>query len=81
LIPAEDAYGEYSKDMIFRIEKDKVPSQIKPQLGQFLEIKHAGGEKGIAKIIEITDREIVLDVNHPLAGKDLHFDLQVIDID
>ena len=79
-IPAKDAYGEWNKNLLMEIEKEKIPSDIDPQVGMQLESVQSDGRKVAVQINEIREKTIVLDANHPLAGKELIFDIEVVEI-
>jgi len=80
VIPPEKAYGQYHDDMVVEVEKDKFPEHIQPELGLELELKQENGESVFVVVTNVSDEEITLDANHPLAGKDLTFDIQLMEI-
>ena len=79
-IPAAEAYGEKQETLLFPVPLEQVPATIKPQVGMHL---HVGTDQGELEVVicEVTDTHIVLDANHPMAGKDLNFALEVVSID
>ena len=77
-IPAKDAYGDKHQELIKSIPKDKFPADI--QQGMHIMIKSPQSQQIPALISEITDDSVVLDLNHPLAGKDLTFKIKVVGI-
>ncbi len=79
-IPAAEAYGERQQQLLFSVPLEKVPPSIKPQVGMMLHVSTDQGELEVA-VHEVTDKHIVLDANHPMAGKDLTFALEVVSID
>lgn len=79
-IKSSDAYGPHREDMVVSIEKGRLPPEIKPVVGQRLQIDQDGGLKIQAVITGVTDSAVVLDANHPLAGKDLIFDIELVEI-
>ena len=79
-IPPEEAYGLYNKDRILGIKKAQIPDHINPQLGMILQIRSQEGAVSNFIIKNITDNTITLDGNHPLAGKELTFELKLIEI-
>ena len=79
-IPAAEAYGERQQQLLFTVPLDKVPPSIKPQVGMMLHVSTDQGELEVA-VHEVTDKHIVLDANHPMAGKDLTFALEIVSID
>ena len=78
-IPAAEAYGEKQENLLFPVPLEQVPPTIKPQVGMMLHVGTDQGELEVA-ICEVTDTHIVLDANHPMAGKDLNFALEVVAI-
>ncbi len=79
-IPAEKAYGPHRQDMVVNVDRDKLPANLNPEVGQRLQINQADGQKIPATVIEVSASQVILDANHPLAGKDLIFDIQLINI-
>tara|TARA_B000000475_G_C15784686_1_gene360923 strand:+ start:209 stop:661 length:453 start_codon:yes stop_codon:yes gene_type:complete len=77
-IKPEEAYGSLREDLIIEVPKDKMPGPV--EVGQTLSANAENG--GTAQVIvkEIKDESIVIDGNHPLAGKDLLFDIEIISI-
>jgi peptidylprolyl isomerase len=78
-IPAAEAYGPRRDDMILAIPRDQVPPHIAPTVGEQLQVGQ-GQEQFLVTVAEVNDREVVLDGNHPLAGKDLTFALELVEI-
>jgi FKBP-type peptidyl-prolyl cis-trans isomerase SlpA len=72
-----DAYGEHVEDMIIEVTKDKVPEGV--GVGQVLQTVGPMGPSFV-KVMEIKDEVVVIDANHPLAGKKLIFELEVVGI-
>lgn len=79
-IVAEDAYGAVRSDLIQEIPKTELPQDIIPEVGMGLVSKSSDGKEMNLLVAEVKTDSIVLDGNHPLAGKDLIFDLQVVEI-
>ncbi|MGR3812299.1 FKBP-type peptidyl-prolyl cis-trans isomerase [Jiulongibacter sp. NS-SX5] len=78
-IPAKEAYGEANPQMIFDFEKAQIPNDIPLEVGGTLNM-HNGQQTVPVKILEVAETTIKLDANHPLAGQDLNFDLELVDI-
>jgi len=76
VIPAKDAYGEWSKDKLVAIDKTKVPEADKYTVGTMVQTDYGQ----VFKVYEITDTQIIFDANHELAGKDLSFDITIKEI-
>jgi|TARA_R110000737_G_C14624685_1_gene494443 FKBP-type peptidyl-prolyl cis-trans isomerase 2 len=79
-IPKEEAYGEIHKELIQEVAKSQLPQDMAPEVGMGLISKSKEGQEMNLVIVEIKDETIVVDGNHPLAGKDLIFDLEVVEI-
>lgn len=78
-IPAKDAYGEHRPDMLVRVPQQAIPPEMVLVVGQELYLPQEGGTLPVT-VVEITQQEVVLDANHRLAGKDLIFDLELVEI-
>jgi len=80
-IPADEAYGPHLDDMVVEVPREKLPSNIEPKVGQMLEATRPDGEKIGFIITNISDdNTVTLDANHPLAGKDLTFYIELVKI-
>ncbi len=79
-IPALEAYGPHLDEMTVTVEKNVLPPEITPEVGLELEMANQDGATIPVRIIAVTDATVTIDANHPLAGKDLIFDLELIDI-
>lgn len=78
-IPVEKAYGERNDEAVIQAPIEQVPPDLTPELGMRLEMGGANGEILRVVIVEIADTHITLDANPPLAGKELTFDLELVD--
>ena len=79
-IPAANAYGERRDEMIVKFDRDKIPPDMDVQVGQQLEVQTTAGQPIPARVIETAEDGITLDANHPLAGKDLTFEIELVEI-
>ena len=79
-IPADEAYGQRRDDMIQKVGKEQLPADLKPEVGQTLVAGQPDGQQMHVIVAEVNDDSIVVDANHPLAGKDLVFDIEVVEI-
>lgn len=79
-IAKEEAYGEPKEELVQEVEKNQLPEELKPEVGMPLVSKSPDGKEINLVIKEVKDDSIVVDANHPLAGKDLIFDLEVVEI-
>jgi peptidylprolyl isomerase len=76
-IPAADAYGARRDDMLLTVPRGKVPPTVEPHVGQHLQIGR--GDQALRVVVrEVTPEQVVLDANHPLAGEDLTFALELV---
>jgi len=80
MIPPEKAYGPYRKEMVVVISRDHFPEGLELNVGEKLQLTQADGTPVIVTITEVTDATVTLDANHPLAGKNLIFDIKLVDI-
>jgi peptidylprolyl isomerase len=79
-IPAADAYGERSEEAIINFPKENVPPDMKLEPGMTLTLSNQAGQPIPVIVIELTDDVVILDANHFLAGKDLIFDIELMEI-
>ncbi len=79
-IPPAEAYGERDEQMVAVIERSRVPDNIDPQPGAVLQITSPEGGDAQVVVTEVNDETITLDGNHPLAGKELIFELKLVEI-
>ena len=79
-VPAEDAYGPYFDELILEVDRSQIPPYIDPEEGMQLQITQDDGSSTVVKVVKLTEERVYLDANHPLAGKDLNFDLMLVDI-
>ncbi|MEL6352632.1 MAG: peptidylprolyl isomerase, partial [Cyanobacteria bacterium J06627_28] len=79
-IPVDEAYGPYQKEMVADIEKANIPADFELEVGQRLQMQAPGGEVMAVTITEMKGDMVTLDGNHPLAGQDLTFELELVEI-
>lgn len=79
-IIAAEAYGPKVAENIFEYPANQIPADFKPELGQMVEMGDPNGNMFQVKITAITPEYITLDANHPLAGEDLIFDIELVEI-
>ena len=77
-IEAKDAYGERDERMVVAVPRSKFPPEI--EAGGQLLLKGPEGQRIPAKIKEVKDSEVIIDLNHPLAGKELNFRVKVVGV-
>lgn len=79
-IPKEEAYGDVNEALKQEVKKTELPQEIQPEVGMGLVSKTPDGREMNLRVVEVNDDSIVVDGNHPLAGEELIFDLEVLEI-
>ncbi len=80
-IPAADAYGERRDNLVGEVPMTRLPSGMTPQVGMQLQSTQKDGSTMVVTITKVTDNtSVTIDANHPLAGKDLTFELELVKI-
>jgi peptidylprolyl isomerase len=77
-IAAPDAYGDHREDLLIPVGRSDLPEGLEPEVGQHLQMSTPDGQTFQVSVVEANDAKVVLDANHPLAGKDLTFDIQLV---
>jgi|Deesub1362B_J571_1020462.scaffolds.fasta_scaffold00365_4 peptidylprolyl isomerase len=80
VIPSEEAYGPHREELVLRLKREQFPPSISPEVGMPLQLRQPDG--GVIDVL-ITDMDaetVTLDANHPLAGKDLEFEIELVEI-
>lgn len=80
VIPANEAYGERREELTQTVPRELVQLGVDPQEGMSVEMHRNDGTVVPLLITQITDTTITVDANHPLAGEDLHFSIQLVEI-
>lgn len=76
-----DAYGEKQQEMLIEFPKEQFPADMKPEPGMELVMNNGAGQSFRVRIAEVREDTVLLDANHPLAGEDLIFDLELVSIE
>ena len=79
-IPAEEAYGQKEDDRIIKFPRGNFPDNLAPEVGMQLNMTNGGGQVIPVTIVDMDTENVTLDANHPLAGQDLIFDIELVDI-
>jgi peptidylprolyl isomerase len=79
-ISVNDAYGEKQEEMLIEFPKDQFPPDMKPEIGMQLMMSNGQGQSFPVLVAEVKEDSVVLDANHPLAGQDLIFDIELVEI-
>jgi len=77
-IPADKAFGPHRRDMVQVVERSQCPTDV--ALGQRLEVTDQSDRTTVAKVTDVSESKVTLDTNHPLAGKELTFDIELVEI-
>lgn len=77
-INPEEAYGQVREDLIVKVNKEQMPGEV--EVGQSLQAQADNGQAVNVVVKEINEDNVVVDGNHPLAGKELVFDIEVVEI-
>ncbi len=80
VIPVEQAYGARRDDMIVTMGRDKLPPDLNAAVGQRLELTQEDDQTILVTVTAVTETSITLDANHPLSGKPLTFEIELIGI-
>lgn len=79
-ITSDQAYGEPKEDLVIKFERDKLPDDLNPEVGQQLQLQHKDGENIPVVVKDLDEKEVTLDANHPLAGENLVFEIEVVEV-
>jgi len=79
-IPVDKAYGPRNEELVLTVPRDQVPPDIEPEVGLKLQMQGPGNNPVIVEVTEVADEHIKLDANPPLAGKELVFDIELVEI-
>lgn len=80
-IPTDEAYGERRDDLELEVAKNELPDNIEPEVGMQLQMQQQeSGQAVPVQITKVEDDKVTLDANHPLAGKDLTFDIELVEV-
>jgi len=80
-IGADDAYGQVNPDMRQSVPREGIPADIPLEIGTQLQMQTPDGQALPVTVVEADEATVTLDANHPLAGKDLQFDIELVKID
>jgi FKBP-type peptidyl-prolyl cis-trans isomerase 2 len=80
VIPAKEAYGEVRQDLLKKVPRQQLPQDQEPKVGMILAVGLPNGMQFPARIVAVTKDDVTIDLNHPLAGKTLHFKLKLAEV-
>jgi peptidylprolyl isomerase len=79
-IASDNAYGPHHEEMVIELDRKDLPENLEPKVDQKLQVRQDSGQEFVVTVTAVTEKSITLDGNHPLAGKDLTFDIQLSEI-
>jgi peptidylprolyl isomerase len=79
-IPADQAYGPARSEMVMVVDRQQIPTDLEVSVGAQLQLQHSSGQVIPVMIKELTTETVTLDANHPLAGEDLTFDINLVSV-
>lgn len=79
-VPVEEAYGPYYKELVKEADRTKFPADFKFEVGQQLELPREDGQSDLVTVLQVSEKTVILDTNHPLAGKELTIDIELLEI-
>lgn len=79
-VPMDEAYGPRREEMILVVDREEFPVHMKPEVGQLVEMRHPNGRRITVTVTGVSESSVTLDANHPLAGKDMTFDIELLEI-
>jgi len=79
-IPVDQAYGPKNEELIMEFPKANIPPDLKPEVGMELQMSNAQGQVFPVKVAAVGEESVTLDANHPLAGEELIFDIELVEI-
>ena len=80
VISPEDAYGPHDEKKVFEFARKNAPGDFDPQIGQSIKMHRPDGKAVVVTVVGRTEKGFMMDANHPLAGKELTFDLELLEI-
>jgi peptidylprolyl isomerase len=79
-IPVDNAYGPRDESLVIEFPREKLPPDLKPEEGMQLQLSNQDGQAYPVVVTSVGENSIMLDANHPLAGEDLVFDIELVEI-
>jgi peptidylprolyl isomerase len=79
-IQSDEAFGPYLNELITKVDKSQLPANLDLEIGQQLQIQQPDGQVLLVKVLDITEKDITFDANHPLAGKNITFNIDLVAI-
>ncbi|MDX1631729.1 MAG: peptidylprolyl isomerase [Thermoanaerobaculia bacterium] len=79
-VPPEEGYGQPREDLRIQMPRDQFPEEIDPEIGQELGLQQPDGRTVPVRVVDVAESEVTLDANHPLAGQNLTFEIELVEI-
>ena len=79
-IPAAEAYGPHREELVFEVDRAEFPADLEPEVGQQLVMEQGAGNQTLVLVVAVSESSVTMDANHSLAGEDLTFEIQLVDI-
>jgi peptidylprolyl isomerase len=79
-IPADKAFGKHQEELVEKIDRNTFPSDLAPKVGQRLKASRIGGQATMVTVTDFDESSVTIDANHSLAGQDLTFDIELLEI-
>ncbi|HCA41211.1 MAG TPA: peptidylprolyl isomerase [Aminobacterium sp.] len=79
-VPPQKAYGEYEMELTMEVPAEHIPDDLNPKVGEVLQVQTPDGNTFNALVADVSEKGMLLDANHPLAGKTLIFDITIVEI-
>jgi peptidylprolyl isomerase len=80
VIPADQAYGVHSEELVTDVDRERFPADMELEIGQQLQVGLTDGQQAVVMVVDLTDTVVTLDANHPLAGQNLTFEIELVEI-
>jgi peptidylprolyl isomerase len=79
-VTSDKAYGSHLEEMVVAFDRGQLPDDLQPSIGKVLQFRRNDGYIIEVKVTDLSDTSVTFDGNHPLAGKDLIFEIQLLEI-
>ncbi len=79
-ISPDDAFGDFDAENVFNVKRSELPDDLAPEVGMGLEVTGEDDDLYMVTIVKVTDEEVSLDSNHPLAGEELTYEFELVEI-
>lgn len=80
-IAPEEGYGHRREELVVDVEKERISGDVSPEVGQQLQLRLEDGRQVPVTVTEVNDGTVTIDANHPLAGKELVFEIEMVEVE